>query len=184
MALTGVDLPPAVSRPVGSVPTSDADNDVRRLRRARLGRRVYLTLVAAFVACGTVGLLGPSNRSVSAASGGRSVQVDFPHITRGGVPASFTVLLTEPEGFADTVTVRVSHDLLSAFDEHGLDPQPAEATSEADFVEWTFDTPSGNTLAVSFDARVETGRVGRIEGWVEVPGAEGLRIETTTWVLP
>lgn len=184
MAVSDVDTPPAVDLPVESVPTTDMDNDVRRLRRARLGRRIYLALVAVFVVCGLVGLLGPANRSVSSAAGGRSVQVDYPHTTRGGLAASFSILLTDPDGFADTVTVRVSEELLSSLDEHGLDPQPARATSEAGFVEWTFDAPAGTTLAVSLDARIETGRAGKVQGWVEVVGPEPLRVETTTWILP
>lgn len=172
-------------------PTDPPSVGLRRLRRARVGRRLVLALVAAFVGLGLLGFLGPRSGSVQAHEGPWLLEVDHAFLNRAGLAAPFSFTVTHQGGFDEPVTVRVAESFLSALDEHGLDPEPAESTAgdsgNQAYVQWTFDPPEdGEVLTVAFDGRVEPGQRGRVAGFVEVRDDEGPapRAEFDMWLLP
>jgi hypothetical protein len=73
------------------------------------------------------------------------------------------------------------------WDENGLDPGPAEETADATTTYWTFDPPAGDTLRISFDARIEPAAQTGERGSVAVLDDDGsplARVEFETTVLP
>jgi hypothetical protein len=166
-------------------PTGDVQVEPRRLRRARTVRRLFLGAVAAFVLLGVLGFFGLRTRTISAPAGPWRLEVEYPQVDRGGLPAPFTAVVSRTGGIREPVTLRVGDGFLSALDENGLDPDPVEATSGDGYVQWTFEPPDdGDVLTVSLDARVEPDRRGRVRGWVELVGEPRARVEFTTWIVP
>jgi hypothetical protein len=171
--------------------TRPDDVGLGRLRRARWGRRLILAILVLFVVLGVVGALGPRDGSKTATQGPWSIEVQYPAIDRAGLVAPFSIEVTRVGGFDGDVTLRVADAFLAALDENGLDPEPVETTAGTAngtaYVDWTFTPPTGQeTLVVSYDARVEPGQRGRVEGFVEVMPEQGTgpRVDFTTWLLP
>jgi hypothetical protein len=89
-------------------------------------------------------------------------------------------------GFDGPITLATTGDYLDMFDENGLDPDPSSSTATEDLIVWEFEPPSGDTLTVSFDARLEPAvQVGRSgETAVLVDGRSVVRVAYTTRVMP
>ena len=137
-----------------------------RLRRARGGRRAFFLAISAFLALGALGRYGVREAESSAAGGGYELSVRYATTSRGGLATPWSLEVRRPGGFqADTVTVATTSSYFDIFDENGIDPEPAESTSDGERTLWTFAAPDGDTLSVSFDGRIEPG--------VQLQGAEG-----------
>ena len=82
----------------------------------------------------------------------------------------------------------VTSSYFDAFDENGLDPDPAESTSDGERSIWKFEPPPGDVMTVSFDARIEPGvQLTRVKGEVSVldpSGADVVTADFRTLVLP
>lgn len=50
-------------------------------------------------------------------------------------------------------------------DENGFEAEPTKTTATPDEVIWEFDTPDGDTLGISLDARIEPG-VAKYKTWI------------------
>ena len=174
-----------VPRPAG-VPTGPEEVSIDRLRRARLGRRIGVAALVAFVGLAAAEVLGPRTAEVSAAGGGHDLTVTYPAVTRPGLAIEYTILVRRSGGFGGPVTVAVAGDYLALFDENGLDPDPASATATEDLVIWEFDPPPGDSLLVSFDARVEPARQQGASGStsVLVDGRAVVTVSYRTAVMP
>ena len=157
-----------------------------RLRRARAARRVLITLLVIFLAAAAFNTFGVRTRTVTSASGGYELTVEYASVTRPGLATPWSVEVRQPGGFDGPIVIEVSSGYLDMFDENGLDPDPSKATARPGHVQWEFEPPDGDTLSVSFDARIEPARQWGRAGSVRV--IEDGRAVTTarfrTWVMP
>jgi hypothetical protein len=169
-----------------SVPTPPEGTGLAAARRSARLRVVGTSIVALFIVAAAAGLMGVRARTIAATgSDGTRVSVTYASISRRGLATPWDVVVERPGGFDDETVVRTSSDYLAAFDENGLDPEPAESTSDATDPIWTFDPPEGETLTVSFDARLERGVQWRRQGTTTVDvGAETVTLSCSTWVWP
>src|SRR2546422_695572 len=65
--------------------------DIRRLRRARVLRRLVLVLLAAFVLAGVANVLGGRSGTVASQGGGYRLQVGYERVSRPGHDADWDV---------------------------------------------------------------------------------------------
>lgn len=101
--------------------------------------------------------LGLRTEVVSAEGGGLRLEVEFPAVTRPGLPSPVTIDVTSLDGaeLPDELVVRVTSDYLALFDQAQPSPQPSTATATSEVTEWTFDVASGaRTTSVSIGARL------------------------------
>lgn len=162
-------------------------HDIGRLRRARWLRRLFLATVALFVVLGAFNVFGVRTSTATAHRRDWRLAVEYPSVNRGGLPAPFSIRVTRSDGFTGSVKVTVASGYLSLFDDNGLDPDPDSSVSGDGYVEWTFEPPDGGgALVVTLDARIEPGRRGPIDGWVEVSddAGPGPKVEFRTWIAP
>jgi hypothetical protein len=155
----------------------------RRSARLRLAGIVVIGLL---LLAGALGFMGVRTSSVSATgTNGTRLEVTYASISRPGLATPWDVVVERPGGFDGDVVLRTTSDYLASFDENGLDPDPAESTSDATDTIWTFTPPDGDTLTVSFDARLEPGVQWRRQGTTTVEvGDETVSVSYTTWVWP
>jgi hypothetical protein len=172
-------------RTVESLPDDDG---LRASRRHVWVRRVCVAALVALVTLGLLGVLGVRTASETATGpDGRSIEVTYPRIARGGLAARFDIEITVPGGFEGFVEVEQSAHYLAMFDENGLDPDADSVTSDGRVVIWTFEPPEdGDTMVVSFDARIEPavqwGRGGHT--LVRFADGEELAVDYYSWILP
>ena len=172
--------------------------DTAEGRRVRVRRNWLYRLTA--LALGTVVLAavidalsiypvyGVDSRHAAASGGGYELDIRYAAVSRPALATPFDIEVRRPGGFVGPVTVAVSSDYLSMFDENGLDPQPSRETATADLVVWEFEPPAqGDTLAISFDARIEPGAQQGKRGTVSVldpSGAEFVAVSFRTRLRP
>lgn len=181
--------PPPATRPNPTFPTFPPPPDIRAVRRGRLGRRLFTAGLVVFLALGALGVYGVRTREVTAAGGGYRLTVTYTSVTRPGLATPWSVEIRRPGGFGDElVTVAVASSYFDAFDENGLDPDPAEAFTDGKRTVWRFEPPPGDVMTVSFDARIEPGvQLTTVKGTVAVldpAGADAARARFRTLVLP
>ncbi len=159
---------------------------VERLKRARAGRRAVIAIMALLLLLALSTLLGVRTSEKAASAEGYDVTVTYASVTRPGLATPFDVEVTKAGGFDEPVVLAVSGDFLAAFDENGLDPDPASSVADADFTYWRFDPPPGDTLGVSFDARLEPAVQWKREGTVKLLAERTsvVEIDFTMWVMP
>lgn len=157
-----------------------------RLRRARNFRRIFILLLALFLLLGLTGFLGVRSATVSASGGGFDLTVTYAAITRPGLATPWSVEVRRQGGFDGPVTVATTGDYLDMFDENGLDPDPSSATATPEVVIWEFEPPDGDTLTITFDARIEPavqwGKSAVTS--VLVDGKAVVQVTYRTWVVP
>ena len=165
--------------------TAPEDRALPQVRRARALRRVAIGALVVFLGAGALNVFGVRTATVEASGGGYDLSVEYAAMTRPGLATPWSVEITRPGGFAGPVTLSVSSDYLDMFDENGLDPDPSSATADPDRVVWEFEPPDGDTLTVSFDARLEPARQSGQDGVVEVleDGEPVVRVRFTTRVM-
>ncbi|MFL5737037.1 MAG: hypothetical protein ACJ76P_06845, partial [Actinomycetota bacterium] len=81
-----------------------------RLRRDRLGRRVMIAVLVAFVALGAADLLGSKTSVVSATGGGYTLTVTYPSVTRPGLPMRWEFEVRHPGGFSGPISIATTFD--------------------------------------------------------------------------
>ncbi|MHA6796451.1 hypothetical protein ACVGVM_23505 [Pseudonocardia bannensis] len=159
------------------------------LRRIHVLRDIALALVALLALVGATGLLGVRAGSEAVSADGYDVQVDYPRITRGGLPADFDIRVERPGGFGgNLVTIAVTKEHLELFDIRRVFPSPVREASDRSLVYWTFEPPPSDILDVSLTAETgETlGQVGihDAEMQVIVGGSRVAQIPLSTVVVP
>jgi hypothetical protein len=127
------------------------------LRSLRL-RTLFLLALLAFLLLGALDVLGVRSSEASATGGGYELSVRYAAVSRPGLATPFSIDVRRPGGFAGPVRVAVTERYLELFDENGLSPDPAGATSDGENTVFEFDPPAtSDTMTVSFDVRVEPG---------------------------
>ena len=172
-----------------SLPTAPEPTDPARLVRGRFGRRVFFAALALFLLLGLLNVYGVRTRDKTAAGNGYEMTLTYTSVTRPGLATPWAVEIRHPGGFdSGLVTVAVTSSYFDAFDENGLDPDPSRSTSDGERSIWQFEPPTGDTLTVSFDARIEPGvQLTRLKGEVAVLGPAGdatVSIDFSTFVMP
>lgn len=150
-------MPGAPSLASLGVSTAPSPADMGTLRRGRWGRRAFFVAITGFLALGALGRYGVRTAEVTSAGGGYELSLRYAEVSRSGLATPWSLEIRRPGGFdAGTVTVATTSSYFDIFDENGVDPEPSESTSDGQRTIWTFTTPpGGDTLSVSFDARIE-----------------------------
>jgi hypothetical protein len=171
---------------VDVVPTAPQEPNLLQSRRARAGRRLFMTLLVAFLAYGMVGGLGVRTRTTRAQGGEYELTVTYGQVSRPGLATPWSFEVHHPGGFQEPVTVSTTTKYLDMFDENGFDPEPSKATANPEVLIWEFEPPDGDTLAVSLDGRIEPGAQWGREGEtsVLVEGEPVVTARYKTWVMP
>jgi hypothetical protein len=171
---------------VDDIPTAPEETDLRGSRRGRTLRRLFMSLVAAFLLLGATGVLGVRTRQVAARGGGYELTVSYGHVSRPGLATPFGFEIRRPGGFDGPITVSSDSRYLSMFDENGFDPEPSSVTSTADQIIWQFEPPPGDVLSVSLDARIEPGVQWGKPGATSVlkDGRPVVTARYHTWIMP
>ena len=116
-------------------------------------------MLIAFVLVGLLGFFDPKTDTVRASGGGYDLEVTYAERSRAGLATPWTLKVHKPGGFDDKpITVAMTSSYFDLYDENGLDPDPAKSTSTNSDTIWEFDPPPGDTLTVSFDARMQPDR--------------------------
>lgn len=159
-----------------------------RVRRSRGLRRLFFVGLCLFLALGLLKVYGVRTSEATASGGGYELTVSYASVTRPGLATPWSVEIRRPGGFDGPVTLTTTSDYIEAFDENSLDPEPSSATTDADRTIWEFDPPpEGDTLSVSFDARMEPGvQLERLIGVTEVLKNDEpvVSVRYRTWVMP
>jgi hypothetical protein len=165
-----------------------------RVRARRLAYRTCTVLLVALVGGAVlettgVAVYGVHTSTVEASSpDGWHLEVRYGDRSRPALATPFDIEVRHDGGFDGPVTVAVTSEYLAMWDENGLDPAPSEETSDAERTLWTFEPPDGDTLGVSFDARIEpavqSGERGRVAVIDDATGEELVAVEFQTTVLP
>lgn len=158
-------------------------------RRARLARRAFVTVLVAFLGLGALGLLGVRTRTASATSSGVELSLHYATVARPGLDVPWSLEVRRPGGFPEGLTVMVTSDYLDALDQNGVSPAPVDETTDGERTIWRFSPPPGDTLAVSLDARIESGvqlktLKGRVEVFAGSARAAAVGLDFSTFVMP
>lgn len=152
-------------------------------------RALAYVVVFGAVAAALLGFAGLRTREAVASGGATEVRVTYAQFTRPGIATPFGIDITSADGNAlpSPLEVQVSSDYLAMFDENGLDPAPAAASSDGTIESWRFDLDPGTTrFHIDFDARLQPnihrGATGRVH--VDARDAGSVDVEFRTWVLP
>lgn len=134
-----------------------------RSRRAVIGRRVAVSLLALFVAAGASGWLGVHAETVQATGTGYQLTLTYPRVARAGLDIPFEIRLTHLGGFDSDITIAISSNYYDIFEYQGMHPNPSDETSDGKFVYLTFSAPkSGDVFTTSLDTYVQPGsQIGR-----------------------
>lgn len=155
-------------------------------RRRRLLVDAFAVVVGLVFLAGLLNLPGVRSTTARASAGDLELSVFHGRVSRGGLATPFDISVSRPGGFDAPVVVGVTRDYLSIFDENGLDPDPASATTMGDWLLWEFEPPIGDTLDISFDARIEPAAQRGKAGAVAVfdGDREVVAVDLRTTVLP
>ena len=142
-----------------------------------------------FLALGALGFYGVRTRTTTASGGGYELSVRYASVSRPGLATPWSFEVTRPGGFPDGLTVAVTSSYFDAFDENGLGPAPVEESTDGELTIWRFGPSAGDTLSVSFDARIEPGVQlttvkGRLEVLAGATGPTAVGVDFSTFVMP
>jgi hypothetical protein len=166
-----------------------AAGELRR-RRWHYGATTFvltaLMVLGVVDAFGWFDVYGVDDATVRASGGGYDLEVRYGTVTRPALATPFEISVRRDGGFSAPVTVLVDRAYLAMWDENGLVPAPSAETTRDEWVEWEFDPPSGDTLTVWYDARIEPGAQSGRDGSVAVlhDGQPVVTVEFSTRVLP
>ena len=108
-------------------------------------------------------------------------------MSRPALATPFDIEVHQPGGFDGPVRIAVDQEYLRMWDENGLVPAPSAETVMGPWVVWEFDPPIGDTLLVSYDARIEPaaqqGRSGAV-AVLDDDDAVVVQVDFTTRVWP
>jgi len=134
-------------------------------RRSRLLHLAATAGVSLVLIVALLGWFGPRSATLVATTGPHRMTVEYPAITRSGVPAPFRVRIEQEQDFTGPVRIAVSDSFYEEFDFQNWYPNPATEIGEIDRVVYEFDPPAGNRFEVSLDARTGPGQLGGKESY-------------------
>jgi len=129
----------------------------RRARLAVAARRTYVAALTIFVLLGLLDVFGSRTGVATAAAGGYRMTLEYPAVTRSGLPVEWRLVVTHPGGFDGPVRVATTLDWFNSFDFNNVSPTPVETTNDGGLLIWSFPKPIGDTLQVLIDARTQPG---------------------------
>ena len=150
----------------------------------------FLTGVMLLVAVDSIGstaIFGVDSTTVRAERDGIDLAVTYGVVSRPALATPFDIEVHQEGGFDDPVRVAVDQEYLRMWDENGLVPAPSAETVMGSWVVWEFDPPIGDTLRVTYDARIEPAAQQGRSGAVAVLDADDavvVEVSFTTRVLP
>ncbi|MEY2476617.1 MAG: hypothetical protein QOG87_1932 [Actinomycetota bacterium] len=137
-----------------STATAPEQVDIKRVRRVRAVRRVFVLCLTLFLILGLAGVFGVKTTSVEASGGGYDLKVTYARSARPGLAIPWSVEVTKAGGFDDNVFVTTTSSYFDLVDENGFDPDPESSWSSGDDIVWEFKQPEGETLTIGLDARI------------------------------
>ena len=173
--------------------TSTLPNGPSTLDKRRLGYLVTtlflsgVMLVAVLDALPSVALLGVDSQTTRASGGGIDLAVTYGEVSRPALATPFDIEVHRSGGFDGPVQVAVDQEYLRMWDENGLVPAPSAETVMGPWVVWEFDPPVGDTLHITYDARIEPAAQEGRRGAVAVLDADDavlVQVDFTTRVWP
>lgn len=171
-----------------SIPTQPPPTDLAGQRRARAGRRAFVTLLLAFLAAGAFGLVGVRSRTASASGGGYQLSLHYASVARPGLDVPWSLEVHRAGGFPEGLTLAVSSDYLDSLNQSGVSPRPVSEATDGQRTIWRFGPPPGDVLAISVDAQIASGvQLKRLKGRVDVVGTGGatpVGLPFSTFVMP
>ena len=175
----------------GPQPTVDPDNThgIEQARRGRIVRRIAVTGTLAFVVLGLLGVFGYRQDHQRATAAGYEVDLGHPSVTRGGLPASWTLTVRRTDGgpLDGTIAVTTTASYFGSFDHNVLDPPPDRTWQDDETLQWEFDADGdADSLSVSIDLRTQPNARWRHDATttVEVDGVRIAELDYRTWVMP
>lgn len=130
---------------------------ISTVRRARNLRRVTIGILMLFLLGGLLGFWGVKTETKSASGGGYDMSVEYASVSRPGLATPWSVKVHRAGGFDGPITIATDGRYFDLFDENGFDPQATSEINDGEMLVWEFDPPEGDTLNLSFDARIEPG---------------------------
>ena len=183
--------PPEELRPISTVgdlaPEAGRSPITRRLLHTTTTAVLTLIIGLAVVdGFDVADIYGVDTATAEASGGGYDLAVRYGTVTRPALATPFEIVVTHEGGFDGPITIAVDRAYLAMWDENGLVPAPSAETSGDESVVWEFDPPTGDTLTVFYDARIEpaaqSGRAGRVAVLDDDRAVAEVRFETR--VLP
>jgi hypothetical protein len=115
-------------------------------RRAGLwAGRLFLVLLACFVASGLIGVLGVHTSSAHNRANGYAVSLEYPRTARAGLDVAWQATVTRDGGFSGPVELAVTADYFDIYETQGFFPEPDSQTRDGTTLYLTF-TASRVTL--------------------------------------
>jgi len=146
-----------------------------------------LMALVAVDAVGSVAVFGVDSATVRAEGDGIELAVTYGEVSRPALATPFDIEVHQPGGFDGPVRIAVDQEYLRMWDENGLVPAPSAETVMGPWVVWEFDPPIGDTLLVTYDARIEPaaqqGRSGAV-AVLDAHDAAIARVDFTTRLWP
>jgi hypothetical protein len=174
--------------PTSTLPARDAPLSKRRLGYAiTTGLLSALMALVVIDATGGPDLGGVDTETIEDEADGLTLEVRYATVSRPALATPFDIRVTQPGGFDLPVRVAVDQGYLRMWDENGLVPAPASETVMGPWLVWEFDPPIGDTLLISYDARIEPAAQSGRDGAVAVLGSDDqplAELSFTTRVLP
>jgi hypothetical protein len=161
--------------------------DATRLHRGVWWRRVFTTLLIAFVVAAALGVFGVRTRTTHASAGPLAASLEYATANRRGVTSVFHLDVRRRGGFSDDVAVQVSSSYLDTLAFRGMDPEPDTSSANGSHVTWTFTKPTGDHFTMRIDGQIDSAtHPGRHSGdaIVRVGDEPAVRLHFTTWVFP
>jgi hypothetical protein len=159
-----------VNQPV-DITQPEAGRVIRRrklLHRVITATLVLVLAVAVLDGLDVVNLVGPDEAYARASGGGYDLTVEHPDVTRPALASVFRIAVHKDGGFTTPVQVAVSRHYLEIWDTNATTPAPDAETSIGDWVVWEYDPPPGETLRITYEARIEPGVQSDRTGFVAV----------------
>jgi hypothetical protein len=149
---------------------------------------MFFAALSTLLLLGLLGVYGVRIAEVSGTAGGYELTVRYASVSRPGLATPWSVEVRRPGGFQGPVTLATTDEYFDLFDENGLDPDPQKATDDGQRIIWEFEAPEqGDTLTVSFDARIEPAQqLRRVAARTAVldDGAVAVSVDYATFVMP
>jgi hypothetical protein len=143
--------------PTASTSTAPGRITYREVARARLGRRVYMSLLGVFLVLGLLNVFGSKTATVSASRNGYVLRVTYPASTRSSLPVKWDLVLTHAGGFSEPILIAIPVQYFNLFDFNNFYPTPDSTSNRGGLVVMEFAPPDGDTLDVLLDARTQAG---------------------------
>jgi hypothetical protein len=171
------------------IPTTPREHDYRLQQHARLGRRVFVVVVAVFLVATLLGFVGERARTTSTVSDDYQVVVHYPQVTRPGLSSSleFEIRRTDGQPLPEQVTLETTADYLRMWDDHAVEPTPDVMRGDDEDTVWIMLPESGATeLRVYLDGRIDPGLSwGRSGSTTLYAGDEQIAtLDYRTWIVP